>query len=136
MIESLQWVDARAAIQSVIDGTTHDGHTVSARYEQTADEYGQPVVDGVEVIVYDGIGGTIEWVDRLDELTLECYAPRGETAKRVLDSVVSSLAGANVSTPEGFLDTIRVRTAPTDVPYQSPVLSKAIANIQVISRPI
>lgn len=136
MIEALEWVDARAAVQALVDGTVHHGVTVTARYEQSADAYGQPDPDAVEVIVYETPGGNIGYVDRLDEITLEVYAPRGQLAKKVAESVVRMVCGSNIDTPEGFLDTVRTRTVPVEVPYQSAVLSKATTTLQVIHRPL
>lgn len=136
MSEVLEWVDARAAMQAMIDGTEHAGVLVQARYEQSADEYGQPDPAAVEVVVYETPGGNIGYVDRLDEITLDVYAPRGELAKKVAESVLRMVCGTNIDTPEGFLDTVRPRTVPVEVPYQSPVLSKVTTTLQVIHRPL
>lgn len=136
MSHDLEWIDARGAIQTFLNGTEHCGHRIRARYEQTADAYGQPVDAVPEVIIYPTGGGTIEWVDRTDELTLEVYAPRGELAVRIAESVLRMIAGPNLETPEGFLDLVKVRSTPADIPYQSEHLSKAMTTISVVSRPL
>ena len=137
MHEYLQWPDTRAAVQGLLDGTTHAGYRIRAAYYQSADEYGRPLDDGVpEVVVYEGSGGAIGYVDRVDELTLDVFAPAGEAAKKVAESVVASRCGVNISTPEGLIDTIRATSAPVDVPYQSATHSRASATIQAVTRPI
>lgn len=137
MIQDAVWVDVRAGLQALIDGTEHAGHKVTARYEQSANQYGEPPADQVEVIVFESSsGGQISWVDRKDELTVEVYAPRGEAAKKVAESVLAMVAGTDVDTPEGCLDTVTARSTPVEVPYASAVLSKAVMTLQVISRPL
>ena len=130
--------DTRAAILSLIDGTTHEAlgqsHTVTAWYHQPADDYGQPVGDFPQAVVY-ATGGTEGWVDRVDQITVELFAARGELAVRVLESIKDAITGENIETPEGFLDTVAVRTVPVDVPYQNASLSKAQMALEVITRP-
>ncbi len=135
MSDDLSWPNVRAAVQGLLDGSTHDGHTIRARYDQSANAYGEPVDDVPEVIVIPAPGGEVRWVDRIDNLTLEVFAPRGETAQRVAESVARSLIGANVATPEAFLDTVTA-TTPVEVPHASATHSKVVMDLRVVTRPL
>lgn len=130
--------DTRAAILELIDGTTHEYndtfHEVPAYYSQPSDENGQHVVTGPQAVVY-ATGGQEGYVDRVDQITVDLFAPRGELAVKVLESIKDDITGENIDTPEGFLDTVAVRTVPVDVPYGFGI-SLARVTFDVITRPV
>lgn len=134
MSDVLVFPDTRAALFDLIDGTTHDEVRVRAFYHLPADGYGQ--LQGPYPIAHLYVtGGTEGYIDRVDRVTIDVYAP-GEQALNVLESIRASIRGANIETPSGFLDAIDPDVTPADVPYQSDTLNRATASFLVTSRPI
>jgi hypothetical protein len=130
----LVFPDTRSALFDLIDGSSHEGVTVRAVYHLPADSYGAltgpfPVA---QIVV---TGGTEGFVDRVDRVTIDVYAP-GEQAVNVLESIRASIRGTDIETPSGFLDRIDPDITPADVPYQSDTLNRATATFLVTSRPI
>lgn len=134
MIDALVFPDARAVLFDLIDGHDHPDGTVHAFYQQPADAMGRPVGPYPVAVIY-ATGGTEGYVDRVDRVTVEVYAP-GEQAVRTLESIKASIVGDNIETPSGFVDSIRTLTVPADIPYQSDTLNKATASFEVTSRPL
>lgn len=133
--------DTRGAIFDLIDGTEHFSMpdvfvTVRATYLQTADEYGRPSTgDGVEVVITQD-AGTQGWVDRVDRISLDVYAP-GEQAMNVLNSLLGLLVGFGVETPKGvYLDEVSVDQTPHEMPYPSDTLNHAMCRLLVVVRPV
>lgn len=134
MIEALVYPDPFMVMYHLIDGHEHLGETVHAFASQPADEYGLPVGPYPVAIIY-ATGGTEGYVDRVDRVTVEVFAP-GRVAVNTLESIRASIVGDNIDTPSGFVDGIRTLTNPVDVPYISETLNKATASFEVISRPL
>lgn len=130
--------DARAAVLELIDGSTHEfngaTYEVPGYYSQPSDENGQHVVSGPQAIIYR-TGGQEGWIDRVDQITVDLFAPLGELAVKVLESIKDDITGENIETPEGFLDSVSVRTVPVDVPYGFGI-SLARATFDVVTRPL
>ncbi|MHA7210794.1 hypothetical protein [Arthrobacter sp. MDT1-65] len=134
MIDALVFPDVRECLSDLIDGAEHLGESVRFVWYLPADSYGS--IQGPFPIVQVVQGaGTEGYVDRVDRVTLECYAP-GTDAVNVLESVKASICGDGIDTPHGYLDSIFVVSTPVDVPYQSDTLNKAVAIFDVTSRPI
>lgn len=134
MIEGLVFPSVRDALFDLIDGHEHLGETVQAVFQVQADSYGSmagpfPVC---QVYVTNGPEG---FIDRVERVTLECYAP-GQAAVDTLESIRASVVGWDVDTPSGYLDKVRCVEVPTEVPYQSGTLNKATCLLDVTVRPL
>lgn len=134
MIDALVFPDTRDALFDLIDGSSHLGQTVRAVYILPAGDMG--AIEGPYPLALIFVtGGTQGHVDRVDRATIEVYAP-GQQALNTLESIAASIVGSNIGTPSGFIDGIEVNSTPTDVPYQSDNLNKAVASFLVTSRPV
>lgn len=134
MSEGHVFPNSRACLFDLIDGAEHLGETVHAFYQTPADDYG--AIDGpFPLAVIFTTGGTEGFIDRVDRATIEVWAP-GERAVDTLESIKASICGDGIETPNGYLDSIKADQVPTDVPYQSDVLNKAVATFLVTSRPL
>ncbi|MBT8162796.1 MULTISPECIES: hypothetical protein [Arthrobacter] len=134
MIDGLVFPDARECFNDLIDGTQHLGVTVRAVWHLSVDKYGALQGPFPLVLIYSG-DGTEGHVDRVDRVTLECYAP-GTQAVNVLESIKTFICGTDIETAHGFLDEIKPDQVPKDVPYQSDTLNKAFATFMMTSRPL
>lgn len=134
MIEGLVFPEARAALFDLIDGSTHEEEQVRAVYQLQADAYGAPQGPYPVALIYV-TGGTQGYIDRVDRVTIEVYAP-GQQAVDALESICASVVGENIDTPSGFLDRIDPDVTPSEVPYQSDSLNRATATLLVTSRPL
>lgn len=134
MIDGLVFPDVRECFSDLIDGTTHLDKPVRLVWHLPADDYGALEGPFPLVQVYT-TRGTEGYVDRVDWVTLECYAP-GTSAVNTLESIKASICGTDIDTPHGFLDSIKSEQVPEDVPYQSDTLNKATATFTVTSRPL
>jgi len=134
MIDALIFPDTRDALYDLINNTTHLGETVTAVYQIPADDYGTIKGPFPVALIYT-TGGTRGFVDRVDRVTIEVYAP-GQQAVNTLESISASIIGTDIETPSGHLDGIEADIVPADVPYQSDTLNKAVATFLVTSRPI
>jgi hypothetical protein len=99
-----------------------------------ADKYGSLEGPFPVVLVYTN-GGTEGFYDRVDRVTLECYAP-GTQAVNTLESIKAFICGTDIETAHGFLDSINVDQVPADVPYASDTLNQANMTLLVTSRPL
>lgn len=134
MSGGLVFPDVRECLTDLIDGTDHLGESVSAVWFQQADGHGALLGPFPEVLIIAN-GGTEGYVDRVDRVTLECYAP-GTLAVNILESVKAFICGTDIDTALGFLDGISVDQVPVDVPYSSDTLNQARATFLVTSRPL
>lgn len=134
MIDNLVFPDVRECFSDLIDGTTHLGKSVRVVWQLQADDKGAILGPFPLVQVYT-TRGTEGYIDRVDWVTLECYAP-GTAAVNTLESVKASICGDGIETPHGYLDSIKTEQVPNDIPYQSDVLNKATATFTVTSRPL
>lgn len=134
MIDGLVFPDVRECLNDLIDGSIHLGQPVRAVWHLQADAYGALLGPFPVVLIYTN-GGTERSVDRVDRVTLECYAP-GTQAVNTLESVKSFICGTDIETAHGFLDGITSDQVPEDVPYASETLNKATATFMVTSRPL
>ena len=134
MLDGLVFPDVRDVLFDLINGTTHGGDPVRAVYHLPADSYGALKGPFPIVLIYS-TDGTEGYLDRVDRVTLECYAP-GTQAVNTLESIKAFICGTDIETPSGYLDSIKVDQVPKDVPYQSDTLNKAAATFMVTSRPL
>ncbi|MBG6083239.1 hypothetical protein [Zhihengliuella flava] len=134
MIEALVFPDTRACLFDLIDEAEHLGNPVRAVYRLPTDSRGALEEPFPIALIYT-MGGTEGYVDRVDRVTIEVYAP-GEQAVNTLESIRASIVGDSIETPSGYLDEIAVESVPTEVPYISDKLNKAEARFLVTSRPI
>ena len=134
MIDALVFPDSRDCLFDLIDGATHLGEPVQAVYQIPANEYGAIQGPFPIALIYT-VGGNRGFVDRVDRVTIEVYAP-GQQAVNTLESISASIIGADIETPSGHLDSIEADVTPADIPYQSDTLNKAMATFFVTSRPI
>lgn len=133
MIDGLVFPDARQCMNDLIDGQVHLGEAVTAVWHLAADSYTNPELWPL-VLVYTG-DGTEGYVDRVDRVTLECYAP-GTRAVDTLESIKSLICGTDIGTAHGYLDSISVDLVPKDTDLQSDILNRARATFLVTSRPL
>lgn len=134
MSDVLVFPNARAALFDLIDGTEHLGNPVRAVYHLPVDDTGTMQGPFPVVQIYTR-GGTEGYVDRVDRVAIEVYAP-GELAADTAESIRAYITGDNIETTAGFLDNIVTDQVPEDVPYASSTLNKAVASFTVTSRPI
>lgn len=134
MIDGLVFPDVRECLTDLVDGTEHLGDPVRMVWHLPADKYGAIEGPFPIVLVYTN-GGTEGFYDRVDRVTLECYAP-GTQAVNTLESVKAFICGTDIETAHGYLDSIRSDQVPEDVPYASDTLNKATATFTVTSRPL
>lgn len=134
MIDALVFPDVRDALFDLIDGASHLGEPVRAVYQLPADSYGSLQGPFPVALIYV-TGGTRGFVDRVDRVTIEVYAP-GTQAVNTLESISASIIGTDIETPSGHLDGIEADVTPADVPYQSDTINKAVASFLVTSRPL
>ena len=134
MTDVLIFPDTRSCLFDLIDGSTHVGETVRAVYHLQVDSYGQ--LQGPFPVAHVYVtGGTEGYIDRVDRVTIDVYAP-GEQAVQVLESIRAFIIGEGIETPSGYLDKVEVNVTPADVPYQSDTLNRAAATFLVTSRPL
>jgi hypothetical protein len=134
VIDGLVFPDVRECLNDLIDGTEHLDESVRMVWHLPADEYGLLQGPFPLVMVYTN-GGTEGYIDRVDRVTLECYAP-GTRAVNTLESIKAFICGTDIETVHGYLDSIRSDQVPEDVPYTSDTLNKATATFTVTSRPL
>lgn len=135
MIDGLVFPDVRECLMDLIDGTVHLGHPVRAVWYLPADERGVALGPFPTVQITRPPGGTEGYIDRVDPVTLECFAP-GTLAVEVLESIKASICGDSIETPHGYLDSIQVTSTPEEGFYPSDTLNKAVATFAVVSRPV
>lgn len=146
MSEVLIFPDTKAAVWDLIDGTEHVAYfdaenqpvmvRVVAAYRQSANEHGSPVASTGEVeVVITQDPGTQGFIDRVDRISLDVYAP-GEQPMNVLNSLLGLLVGEDIETPSGYLDSVTVDQTPHEIPYPSDILWHAMCRLLVTVRPI
>lgn len=135
MLDLMVFPNTRQGLMDLINGATHLGQEVTATWHLEANTAtGNPA--GPFPLIYIGAPrGVIGYIDRVDRIKLDCYAP-GTLAVEILESVTASLCGTNIETPSGFLDSIQVVLAPEDIDYVSDTMNLASATFEVISRPV
>jgi len=134
VIDGLVFPDVRECLNDLVDGTEHLGEMVRMVWHLQADDYGTLQGPFPVVLVYTN-GGTEGFIDRVDRVTLECYAP-GTRAVNTLESIKAFICGAGIETAHGYLDSIKSDQVPEDIPYASDTLNKATATFTVTSRPL
>lgn len=134
MIDGLVFPDVRECLNDLVDGTEHLDQAVRMVWHLPADDYGTLQGPFPIVLVYTN-GGTEGYIDRVDRVTLECYAP-GTQAVNTLESIKAFICGTDIETAHGYLDAIKSDQVPEDVPYTSDTLNKATATFMVTSRPL
>ena len=134
MIDGLVFPDVRECLNDLVDGTEHLGEMVRVVWHLPADDYGTLQGPFPIVLVYTN-GGTEGYIDRVDRVTLECYAP-GTQAVNTLESIKAFICGTDIETAHGYLDNIKSDQVPEDIPYASDTLNKATATFMVTSRPL
>ncbi|QSZ47229.1 hypothetical protein [Arthrobacter sp. D5-1] len=134
MIDGLVFPDVRECLTDLVDGTEHLDQTVRMVWHLQADNYGTLEGPFPVVLVFTN-GGTQGFIDRVDRVTLECYAP-GTQAVNTLESILAFICGTDIETSHGYLDSISIDSVPEDVPYASDTLNKATASLLATSRPL
>jgi len=134
VIDGLVFPDVRECLNDLVDGTEHLGDPVRMVWHLPADDYGTLQGPFPIVLVYTN-GGTEGYIDRVDRVTLECYAP-GTQAVNTLESIKAFICGTDIETAHGYLDAIKSDQVPEDVPYTSDTLNKATVTFMVTSRPL
>lgn len=133
-MSGLVFPDVRECLNDLLAGTTHVENVITIAWHEQADAHGYMQGPFPLVIIY-AKGGTEGFIDRVDRVTLECYA-QGTLAVNTLESVKAYITGDSITTAHGYLDNIRVDQVPEDVPYQSDTLNHARASFLVTSRPL
>ncbi|MDQ0102352.1 hypothetical protein J2T10_001998 [Paenarthrobacter nicotinovorans] len=134
MIDGLVFPDVRECLTDLVDGTEHLDQAVRMVWHLPADKFGAIEGPFPIVLVFTN-GGTQGFIDRVDRVTLECYAP-GTQAVNTLESILAFICGTDIETAHGFLDSINVDQVPADVPYASDTLNQANMTLLVTSRPL
>jgi hypothetical protein len=134
VIDGLVFPDVRECLTDLVDGTEHLDQTVRMVWHLPADKYGALEGPFPIVLVFTN-GGTQGFIDRVDRVTLECYAP-GTQAVNTLESILAFICGTDIETAHGYLDSISIDQVPEDVPYTSDTLNKATGSLLVTSRPL
>ncbi|SEE19782.1 hypothetical protein SAMN04489740_0862 [Arthrobacter alpinus] len=134
MSDGLVFPDVRECLHDLLDGTVHIGEPIQSVFHLPADGYGA-LLGPFPIVQIVATGGTEGYVDRVDRVTLDCYAP-GQLAVNTLESVKAFMCGTDKETTHGYLDDVSVDQVPTDIPYTSDTLNKATATFLVTSRPI
>ncbi|MDO5743493.1 MAG: hypothetical protein Q4P23_03410 [Micrococcaceae bacterium] len=135
MSDGLVFPNPRSCLFDLIDGAAHLGEIVHAFYQEPADELGALVGPFPIAIIYALPGGSEGYLDRVDRMAIDVYAP-GERAVDTLESIKASVSGSDIETPSGYIDNIKPDQVPTDIPYQSDTLNKATATFLLTSRPL
>lgn len=143
MSDVLIFPDTRGAILELIDGTEHVARVVqgepvmvkvNAAYHVMADDYG--AIDDEAQVVITSDPGTQGHIDRVDRISLDCYAP-GEQAMNILNSILGLVVGAGIEIENGdYLDRVDVDQTPHEIPYPSDVMNQAMCKLLVTVRPV
>lgn len=134
MIDGLVFPDVRMCLEDLIHNTQHLGENVRFVWHLPADAYGQ--LEGpFPLVLVNSPRGEEGYLDRVDRVVLECYAP-GTQAVETLESIKASIVGTDIDTPSGFLDSVRVVATPEDIPYTHDTLNRATLTVDIITRPI
>lgn len=135
-VEGLVYPDTLQILTDLLDGELHLGKpvTVAWHLEVLPDNPSQlkgpfPLLHILPPV------GTEGFLDKVDRVTFELYVEQGR-ASQVLESIKASIVGTDLESPAGYLDTVRVVNAPTDVPYQSDTLRVARAAFDITTRPV
>jgi len=135
--------DTRQCLTDLIDGTTHDGRSVTVQWMLVPTAHGS--LDGPLPVVHIQLtqGGTEGYLDRADRLTVAAYmtvpsGPNDPSAMSVLESVRASVIGHGIETPSGYLDSVRVinAPAPTESAFNSDSIDRAVMTLEVVTRPV
>ncbi|WP_417373011.1 hypothetical protein [Glutamicibacter protophormiae] len=141
MSGELVFPDVRTAVWELLNGSKHydaftdSTVTVRAVLKIPVDAHG--LIQGPFPLAHvrNGAPGTQGFVDRVDRVAVDVYAPH-ESAVNVCESICTYLTGQGIETPSGYLDSIEPDELPVDVPYQSEVVNQATATLLVVTRPI
>lgn len=122
---------ARDAVFTLTDGVEFDGETVAAYYQLQVD-----FADRLPAALIYVTGGTEGYIDRVDRLTVEVYAP-GEQALKIAEDIRAAIVDEPLDIPGvGYIDDIHCDVTPHDVPYQNERINMAAATYLVTSRPL
>lgn len=141
MNDVMVFPDVRSAVCSLLEESEHfDTSTnalvaVRAVTDLPVDSKG--LIDAPGPLAHIKVaGGTRGFVDRVDRLTIDMYAPEYGQAIAVLESVHAFLCRHGIDTPYGYLDSIAPDVTPAEVPFQDARLNQATATFLVTSRPL
>ncbi|WP_346921867.1 hypothetical protein [Glutamicibacter creatinolyticus] len=130
-MDDLEFPDGVMAVLDLIRGKEFAGQTLNAGKYMPTDNYGQLAKKPFALVV--GEGGTPGYVDQVERLRVEVYAPFDE-ALEIAKEIKKQIVGTGINTSAGFLDKIKADQVPTDVPYSGD-LSKATLLLSITSRP-
>ena len=128
-MDHLVFPDGVQVIRHLVDGKEFAGLRVRAGSFIPVD--GFKTLPFVHVI---GQGGTPGYVDQVERIRLEVYG-FGNDALRVAQDIRAQLVGENISTPAGFVDSIKSDQVPSSTPYHD-TTDVAVLLLSVISRPV
>lgn len=141
-VDALEYQDVRVSIEEYLEGVHEAAPSefplpVKVTWRLFADAYDPPHDHAILHITQVPGGASEGWIDRVDTIRLDCYAP-GQDALGTLKSVTRLLVGENIETPNGLLDTVTVLSgrAPVEVEFQSETLNQATTILQIVHRPI
>lgn len=135
-VEGLVYPDTLQILTDLLDGEEHLGKPVTVAWYLEVMEGNPSALKGPFPLLHIlPPRGTEGFLDKVDRVTLELYVEEGR-ASQVLESIKASIVGTDIETPSGYLDAVRVVTAPEDVPYQSDTLSLARASFDITTRPV
>lgn len=127
----MSYLPANEAIYELVDEKTFAGHEVTAYLRLQPD-----FVDHLPAVLIYDLGGTESFIDRVDRVGVDVYAPAGTTAKQVAEAIKDALVDRPHETSYGYIDNITTETTPVDVPYADPNVGQAQTVYRVTSRPL
>lgn len=135
-IAGLVFPDTMQILTDILDGEEHLGKPVTVAWHLEVMEDNPSALKGPFPLLHiHPPRGTEGFLDKVDRVTLELYYEGGRAAP-TLESIKASIVGTDIEAPSGYLDTVRVVTAPEEVPYQSDTLTLARATFDITLRPV
>ena len=140
--EGLLFPDARLCVETYLEGLNEASPEtfplpLDVTWRLPADAFEPPYERAVVHITSHPGGASQGYIDRSDQIRLDCYAP-GQAALGTLSVVTALLVGDGIETPAGYLDNVTVvpGRAPVEVEFQSENLNQATSILEVVTRPI
>lgn len=135
-VEGLVFPDTLQILTDLLDGEIHlDKPVTVAWHLEVLPENPSQLKGPFPLLHILPPRGTEGFLDKVDRVTFELYREGGR-ASQVLESVKASIVGTDIESDAGYLDAVRVVTAPEDVPYQSDTLTLARASFDITTRPV
>lgn len=131
-MNDLDYPEARDGLWHLLLDTVHENQPLTLFFQLSID-----YADSAPAALIYTTGGTEGYVDRVDQCTVEVYAP-GEQAVKVAESIRKTITHREgVEVPGvGYFDSIVPDVTPHDVPYADERVNLARATYRVTSRPL